>query len=79
MIDTMVQDLVTTDGCEAYTTSMVIAQRFDKKHFHVLAAYDAQFSYDPGSSKAEIQALENFRESNFRCTNYADRQGKNDW
>jgi len=77
MTDTMIQDLVTTDGCEAYTTSMVIAQRFDKKHFHVLAAYDAQFSYDPGSSKAEIQALENFRESNFRCTNYADRQGKN--
>ena len=44
-------------------SSHEVAKRFNRKHFHVLEAFD------------NLQAPESFKESNFRCTNVLDKQG----
>lgn len=57
-------DLVKADGGRAVTTSIDVAERFEKEHFHVLR------------SIREIEVPEEFSASNFGFTDYEDSQGK---
>lgn len=51
-------------GAQLWTTSVDVAEKFRRKHFHVLEAI------------REMECPDDFRASNFRCTYYMDDQGK---
>ena len=57
-------DLVHMVDNEVFTTSMMVAEKFGKTHFHVMEAIK------------KLQCSQEFRASNFRCSSYTTSQNK---
>jgi Rha family phage regulatory protein len=65
MANESITDLVKqNDDGSLRTTSLIVAERFGKEHFHVLKAIE------------NLECSQEFRASNFRCSSYLSRQGK---
>lgn len=60
--------IVTTDANHIFTTSLMVAEKFEKNHFHVLRGIGTIIKNCPDLR---------FSESNFRLVNYRDAKGEN--
>ena len=58
------ENIVEIDGSNMFTTSLIVAQAFEKEHFNVLRDIE------------KLECSETFRALNFEAAEYQDAQGK---